>query len=303
MNKLFGPLIVLLICLTGPSPATAQCAPVLAWPSALLTARPVTHGTRAGQIVDALLESGSPLAREVQTFQKEHAIELWDLYFQIYDGLVRYSPGYLDIFARANRALPDRGRIGDYGYGTGNGLVSLHTFAPERLLVGTEPSPVGRARALEKVKANPDLRADLNDQRFFDYDPGDQALDGAILINVLYALPSHDRLEALRRIHRHLRPHARLVISDPAKLLQDRKSDVIRQFAYQFFAEAIQDGARPIEHELALFAYLNIHTLIGTNTFLSEEELQTLAREAGFAIREHSTSYYGVSHFVVLERL
>ena len=100
---------------------------------------------------------------------------------------------------------------------------------------------------------------------------------------MLYGLSEADRITVLKKIFADLKPGAKLALNDPRDFVQ-RDPVRLRQHLISVMTSAVDNHAPITEKEAAFIGVLNLQFLIGGNNhrFLSTQELQQLARAAGF---------------------
>jgi len=121
--------------------------------------------------------------------------------------------------------------------------------------------------------------------------------DGAVMNNVLYNFKGQEKLIVLKKIFASLKPGAPFVLHD----IVDAPADVLVRFMESTLRDAMMAGAPITEYDLALMAKINISVLLA-GQFLTLDQLQDLAREAGFEVRGAFKSYYDVGGFLYLTK-
>jgi SAM-dependent methyltransferase len=279
------------------------------WSSRVLHATSVKSEARLDEIINLLLRPSDLLNEEIARFQKDLAgkgdATFWNTYFKMYDGILGFCEGYLKIFERASQSLPQTGKIVDYGFGTGNGSASLLLLGSRREIYGVDFSSLGLERAEAKLQKVAVLTgsqraklqvADLTEARL-----PQSRFDGALMNNVLYAIPKEKRLALLKKILGELKPGARFVISDPVRSLQTNP-EAIRKLLKDVFHSSVTNGSPMTEFDFAFFGFLNIKFLMGGGVFLTPTEITQLAEKAGFQVESIEPSYYGAAALAVLRR-
>ncbi|HEX2986651.1 MAG TPA: class I SAM-dependent methyltransferase, partial [Chloroflexota bacterium] len=105
-------------------------------------------------------------------------------------------------------AVPQQGRILELGCGHGLFSAVMAMSAPERSILGVDPSSV-------KIDVASRMGQRLPNAEFFQGtidDVHEDGLAGIAIIDVLYLLPVEEKLRILRRCHELLAPNGRLVL-------------------------------------------------------------------------------------------
>ncbi len=159
----------------------------------------------------------------------------WSRYAISYDGLLLSFDDYCDLTDLIVGRMADCRRCLDLGTGTGNAALKLLRAREDREVWAVESNHTMIQQLIEKVQRASDeddtdyfarlmpLKQDvlrLDDVR--DLLPEDY-FDGAILVNVLYAVDDPDK--CLRQVFDLLRPGGRMVLSTP-----DRSTSVDKLF-------------------------------------------------------------------------
>ncbi len=267
--------------------------PTVIWKSAVLSNQPVTRSARLREIARQVV-SNKTLRKElsslVHEIPKKNSSGIWDCYFTIYDRVVLASSGYEALLKGSNSLLPSEGTLLDLGTGTGNFAVSLLYSSPKRKVIGIDISKDGLALARKKLKLISKGRSryrlilnSLNKLESF----GFKKIDGAVMNNVLYNIPIHQRLTVLKQVWTLLKPNGPFFLCDPFP----RKKNVMAPFIAQV-AEASSNGARFTEFEFAFLCYLIVGRITRKVKFLTDRELSSLCKKAGFKVMKKERVYY-----------
>jgi|GEM_PF-6506021 len=278
--------------------------PDVQWPSDSIQPNRLVTPERAMQLSAQLKDNDSVLGKEMM----EHILSLgnaasstlWDKYFTAYDRIVGYAQGFWDIAFAADEILPKFGRIADYGAGTGNVSTLLGLSEPGRYIDAFDFSAGGLKIAQEKFQLVPGANLRRLDVIRFDLLIGrypENVYDGAVMNNVLYNFKGQEKLIVLKKIFASLKPGAPFVLHD----IVDAPADVLVRFMESTLRDAMMAGAPITEYDLALMAKINISVLLA-GQFLTLDQLQDLAREAGFEVRGAFKSYYDVGGFLYLTK-
>ncbi len=156
------------------------------------------------------------------------------------------------------RQVPPRGRILDLGCGHGLFSALMAVAAPQRSILGIDPSPA-------KIAAASRLAGKMPNVRFLQGtidDCGESGLDAITIVDVLYLLPVPEKLRILRRCRELLAPQGRLI-------LKTNDTHPVWKYRWAWFQEVAMTG---------LGLTMGGHGL----HFLGCRETERLLREAGF---------------------
>lgn len=283
------------------------------WNSKVLRSSPHLSPERSLFIINQLMDKESALNREVTYVLSDLKLgssQFWDKFLKVYDRVVPFSHGYLEIFAEAVRVLPKTGRIVDFGAGTGNGAALLAVDSPDRVLVAVDISAEGLSLAKRKLNAVLSQVPSGSAAHRFELQNGDVltanlapgSVDGAIMVNVLHAISEDRRPQALKEVFKSLKEGSILVLNDPSDLVQQNSSK-LAEFLVSVANSAATNGAPITEYDFAFLGAINIRLLAGgTTKFLSSDDLQALAKSSGFSVESIQSSYYGTGTLLVLKK-
>ncbi|MGH8509526.1 MAG: caspase, EACC1-associated type [Gammaproteobacteria bacterium] len=228
--------------------------------------------------------------------QAEHAPEMWadlerrlttevnwSIYAKLYDAMLVHFDPYNELIRKAVSLLGDARSVADLGAGTGNVTIELFRQLPYREVWALESNQEMIELLQRKLpdasepKQNTlrvfkgDLMLSL---REFDQD----FLDGAIMVNTLYAIP--DRARCLREIYRILKPGGVLVYSTSTDQTDiDRLFDSIK-------LNLEEKGMGTALREVVELAYERNRAMITDILRDSPEMVVDYARQAGFCVSD-----------------
>lgn len=285
--------------------------PSIKWSSKVLRSEGAVSPQRVEEIVDQLMKKDSPLSLEVsdvfKKIQAEDASQIWNIYLKVYDKLMTFSDGYVEIFLRAHQHLVESGVIVDYGIGTGNGSAIISALGPKRQIIGIDGSQEGLEVTKRKFYAlsKSEMKTSQPELIFRDLREGklkSESVAGALMSNVLYALPGADQLPMLKKVFSELKPGGRLVLNDPRDFIQDDLGK-LRTFLVDVASSAAKNNSPMTEFDVAFIGAVNLQFLIGGKTkFLSSSELQSLALQAGFQVEKIYDTYYDAGTMLILRK-
>jgi 2-polyprenyl-3-methyl-5-hydroxy-6-metoxy-1,4-benzoquinol methylase len=168
---------------------------------------------------------------------------------------------FLAPLERVAAEVPRRGRILDLGCGHGLFTNLLAVSAPEREILGADPSEAKLAVARRSSRGLPNVR--YRQGRIEDVDEG--GFDAIAILDVLYLLPDDEKLAVLRHCRELLAPDGRLLV---------KTNDTRPPWKYAIVR---------LEEELMVRA-LGL-TLGGEIHFRRVSEYLALLRQAGFEAR------------------
>lgn len=285
----------------------------LSWDSTFLEGKNVTTPGDVDQILDLVFKSAEfekEIVGQVDKLGGLTAPRLWDSYMAVYDRATAFSDGYLQIMIEANKALPTQGRIVDYGAGTANHSAGLLFFEPSRKLIVQDRSIYALSLARKKMRAvDPSkmsfemVTSDLT--KFDQKNLETMHADGALLSNVLYAIPRNLRRKVLRRIWNDLKHGGILVVHDPLPETQNSLIE-LRLFLRNIFIDAVKNGSPANDFDFAFLAAVNKFVLINEkelNPFLTMDEMRHLVQMTHFEIMTQRKSYYGKGQLLVVRKI
>lgn len=188
------------------------------------------------------------------------------------EGPPRQVPGFAGLHRMTSMLLAERvsshGRVLVLGAGGGLELKALADDHPGWTFTGVDPSS-DMLRVAEQIVGPHAARVRLH-EGYIDAAPAGP-FDGAICLLTLHFVPSDQRLETLRQIHRRLVPGAPFVVAHISfsQTEPERSMWIARHVAFSGTAAANVESARQ-----AIATRLSI---------LSPEEDEALLREAGFS--------------------
>lgn len=254
---------------------------------------------RVEQILDMLLVKNGPMQKDLEPVfarLKPPSTAFWDAYLSVYDKMMPFSDGYVQIAAVADQFLQADagGKIVEYGMGTGNIAGLLLLMDSRREIEGMDFSPEGIAIAKQKFAAivaalregdvaiEPRIKAEAKTIQESSYPAN--SVGNAVMSNVLYQIPPAERLKILMKIYEELRPCGRLILNDPVKAIIQKNPAKLRKFVGDVARSAFTNDAPLTEFDWAFIAALNFQHLMKDNPFLDVEETLDLGRQAGFEV-------------------
>ena len=282
----------------------------LRWRSKSLFNRRVNSLDRLHKVIRDSIYRDIP-RDEILSFVNENggirSSSLWNIYFESYDRVVAFSPGYIRLIEDSCRWLPSTGTILDLGAGTGNFSLGAALSGERQQILAIDQSLTGLRLAQKKLRmadrgGNISLglyNADLRQLRNLRLPIG--IASGAVLNNVLYSLAPRERTKLLDSVSWKLAPGAILVLNDPTPGIQTSKAE-LKEFIWTVASEALSNESPATEFDYALVAYLNDAALTnGSATFLTPEALRSMAQKSGFEVIDDRSAYYGYTTFLVAQ--
>jgi ubiquinone/menaquinone biosynthesis C-methylase UbiE len=224
----------------------------------------------------------------------------WSRYAESYDKMLLHFRAYGELLRQVSGLLSNARHCADLGAGTGNSTLSLLAGHPERLVSAFESNEI----MLQHLRAKLIQEEDLNAIRRVAIYKGDLALslrefpensfDGALMVNVLYALDDPDR--CLAEVFRVLQPNACLALStshsqtNVGALFAAIRADLDAQGLLGQLRSAVEDAED--RHQ---------QMLRNIKRDTREQVIQYLER-AGFEIAERIDSAYADAVMIVQAR-
>lgn len=219
----------------------------------------------------------------------------WARYAVSYDALLVKFEEYGELVRSVVSRLDNCHRVLDLGAGTGNGTIELLEKRRDREVWAVESNHAMLSRLIDKLgcaeqAAHRDYFSHLKVIKDSIIGLEEHAaiplnyFDGAVLINVLYALDDPER--CLRGLHQLLRPGGRLVLSTPHtktdvdKLFEQMRSRLTELGVFQELRSNYEDGYRR-----------NLEMLDRIHRD-SREDIEHYLRNSGFRIVEWQDSAY-----------
>ena len=219
----------------------------------------------------------------------------WALYSTSYDKVLLNFDEYAQLIKLVCSKLEDAVNCADLGAGTGNGTIELLRQKPERTVAAIEPNEEMLTKLRRKVRAQtPDLgdrvqfiKQGLRNLGEFE----DGFFDGAIMINVLYAVD--DPAACLKEAARTLRHGGILALStahsatDVDRLFRAIRDNFTKKGILAEFRATLEDVRR--RHE----------QMMGKIHRDSKEDIRRYLEDAGFDIEEWLDDQYAGAVVVV----
>jgi len=224
----------------------------------------------------------------------------WSRYAESYDQMLLNFREYHKLLSQMSDLLGDAKRCADLGAGTGNSTLRLLANHPERLVSAFESNEIMLQHLRAKLVKAENLRAvrrvaiykgDLTlSLREFP----ENSFDGALMLNVLYALDDPER--CLYEVFRVLQPGACLALStshsktDVAHLFDVIREDLKAQGLYAQLRSAVEDAE---DRHNQMMANIKRDT---------RENVIDYLEKAGFDIEKRIDSAYADAVMVVQAR-
>ena len=176
----------------------------------------------------------------------------WSRYAESYDKMLLHFREYDKLLGTVSDLLGNARRCADLGAGTGNSTLRLLAGHPDRLVSAFESNEI----MLQHLRAKLIKAEDLNAIRRVAIYKGDlnlslrefpeNSFDGALMVNVLYALDDPGR--CLAEVFRVLQPDARLALStshsktDVPHLFEAIREDLKAQGLFGQLRSAVEDA-------------------------------------------------------------
>lgn len=279
-------------------------APAVNWPTPTIQPQARVVPARAQALMAQFKNPDSDIHKEMGAHIRDlggaDGEALWNKYLTAYDKIVGFTRGFWDLAFAMDEIMPKTGRLADFGAGTGNISTILSIASPERFIDVLDFSNQGLAIAKEKFPLIPKYDSTRLHAERFDLTKDDypaNTYDGAVMNNVLYNLPSEQKLAVLKNILRSLKPGAPFVLSDIIQSSQEQ----LENFLSSTVVDALQAGSPVTEYDMVLMGKINTSVLL-QGRFLTLGQLKQLAQEAGFEVRGIFKSYYDVAGFLYLTK-
>jgi ubiquinone/menaquinone biosynthesis C-methylase UbiE len=212
----------------------------------------------------------------------------WALYAPSYDKLLLNFDEYGELIKFVCSKLDGATHCADFGAGTGNGTLELLRQRADRIVWAIEPYEDMLSRLRSKIAQNGSdlgdrvhlMRQGLRSLGEFE----DAYFDGAIMINVLYAVDQP--FECLKEVARIMQPGSALVLSTShSETDVDRLFDAIRQ---DFTKKGKIGEFRSIIDEVRK-RHDQMMNKIHRDT---KDDIRNYLKQAGFAIEEWFDDMY-----------
>lgn len=281
------------------------------WTSRVLQNVQVSSEARALQIVDRVFDDDA-LRKEIEATDRalqEQRLNrtVWKWFAAVRDNVSIFTNGYRDLMGRTAAVMDPASRIVDYGTGTGNIAVLLKFLQPARQVTGLDISPDNIGLAKDKMRhfgghGDQDRLYVADLTRAEQSDTMTEGADGAVTINVNYALPSGARRFFIKRIYDDLVPGGVLVFNDPVVVSSDRAH--MRRFVRGVASDAVHNESPMTEFDLAWMAYFNGVKVGETagHTLSTATQLIDHVRSADFELMDCRKSYYDMNVFLSLRK-
>lgn len=256
------------------------------------------HGKQTAWCVHLnILDAGDGDALWADLAQRLEREVNWSKYARSYDNLLLNFDDYHELLEKIVKAVGDAKRCIDIGAGTGNGALQLLDRSG-REVWAVDSNETMLQYMLKKARSRPGILERLvivkEDVQRLD-DLPESYFDGAIMINVLYAV--EDPAMSLRQIHRLLQPGSRLVLStshketDLDRLFEKIEDDLRRK---GILDELRADLKQARDRHDAMDDQIHRH---------SREDVRALVEEAGYKIiKDYPDEYVGAVMIIVAEK-
>ncbi len=231
----------------------------------------------------------------------------WANYAQSYDAMAQGNPAYQYIIGRfvasvSTWKVNSESTIIDVGAGTGNFSVCAASLLAPAKIIHCEPDKtmIDRARSKSSTASIANLSFLQSSAESLAF--GEQALDGAIIVHVLYTLKDPNAF--IRRLHRWLKPGSRVFACDLGRILDvpDWRRYLYRNlFSVAGFIKGVRLlwKSRVVAVANRVIAANQLSGLYWTHDL---ESFASAFRQAGFEIERMETAYRGYSDLVVARK-
>jgi ubiquinone/menaquinone biosynthesis C-methylase UbiE len=174
----------------------------------------------------------------------------WSRYAESYDEMLLHFREYEKLLVRVSDYLGNAQRCADLGAGTGNSTLRLLAGNPERLVSAFESNEVMLQHLRDKLSRDPEAASRVTiykgDVTLSLREFPENAFDGALMVNVLYALDEPER--CLAEVFRVLKPEGCLALStshsgtDVGGLFDAIRTDLSAQGLLDKLRNAVEDA-------------------------------------------------------------
>ncbi len=232
----------------------------------------------------------------------------WNDYSKTYDLMASVTPAYRDLVQRFREdirqwRLADDATILEIGAGTGNFALEAAKLHPSATIIHSEPEKGMQRHAMEKA-----MRMGISNIQFISARADElsfpcEALDAAIAVHVLYAIPNP--IDFLKKLHGWLRPGALFFACDAGRVMDTSdwkeylRRELIREHGWL----------------KAMTIMWRTRGIFGANKKISEmqrahqywthsgDEFADAFRSAGFLIERRDIVYRGCSDLLIARKM
>ena len=239
----------------------------------------------------ASVEKERELWRDIE--QRLEEVVNWSRYAVSYDKLLEPFTDYNDLVDLVVSQLGDAELCADLGAGTGNATLRLLQTRPTRQVWAIESNEMMLQCLRQKVGAHLGRLTSIKDDvvRLGALRYQNDYFDGALMINVLYAVP--DPVECLRQAYRILKPGGILALSTPHRDTDVKK--LLTKLRTVLHSKGLLNALAE-EFQTAKLVHEKMAQLIHRDT---KEDIRRYLNEAGFEISEWRDSEYADAVVIV----